>query len=160
MLPIDVDSDAGIGGTTAEQRFGPDALLLCGFLPSESDAVRALLGDLGADFIRVVQLEDGMRGLTLGQALQAEQPSRPVRPALGVPRILFMSGMSSQEVSMFIDAFLECDLGPPPMFAAAVPRSVDKTLEQLFDEISGDHERLSQLKAERAAAAAARAASA
>jgi hypothetical protein len=151
MLPIDPDSEEGLGGTTAEQRFGPDALLLCGFLPSEGDAVRALLADLGADFIRVLQLEEGMQFLTLGQALVAEQPARPLRPALGVPRILFMSGMSSQEVSMFIDAFLECDLGPAPMFAAAVPRSVDKTLSHLFEEISGDHERLAQLKAERAA---------
>ena len=151
MLPIDPDSDEGIGGTTAEQRFGPDALLLCGFLPSEGDAVRALLSDLGSDFIRVLQLEEGMQFLTLGQALMTDPPARPVRPALGVPRILFMSGMSSQEVSMFIDAFLECDLGPVPMFAAAVPRSVDKTLSQLFEEISGDHERLAQLKAERAA---------
>lgn len=151
FMPIDVGSDVGIGGTSDEQRFGPDALLLCGFFSAELSAVRELLSDLGADFVRVIMLEPGMEQLTLGQALQSggqEQPGAGTAarlPALGVPRILFLSGMSSQEVSMFIDAFLELEL-PQTIFAAAVPKSVDKPLAQLFDEITGDHERLMQQK--------------
>jgi hypothetical protein len=143
MLPLDMDSEDGLGGTSKEQRFGPDAVLLSGFLNSEAGAIRSLLDELGASFVRTVVVEESMLGWSLGQALQAKQDGQRVQPALGAPRILVISGMSAQELSMFVDATLELQL-PPCIFAAAVPRSIDKDLVQLFSEITGDHERMRQ----------------
>ena len=135
-------------GDSAETRFGPDALLLCGFLPEETEVVSVMLRELGADFVKLVVCCPGMENLPLGDALLENQsPADRRRPALGVPRILFISGMTSEEVSMLIDAFLELEL-PATLFAAAVPRSMDKPLAQLFDEITGDHERLLQQQRE------------
>jgi hypothetical protein len=140
MLPIDADSDGGVGGTS-ERPFGPDAVLLVGFLRDEVPRVRAALDELGADFVRVVVATRGMLDGTLGAALETPSPLVPQPPATGVPRVFFCSGMSSAELMSVIHAVEELEL-PPCTFAAAVPRSVDKTLSDVLDEISGDAERM------------------
>jgi hypothetical protein len=140
MLPIDADSDGGVGGTS-ERPFGPDAILLVGFLRDEVPRVRAALDDMGADFVRVVVATRGMLDGTLGAALETPSPLVPQPPATGVPRVLFCSGMSSSEVMQVIHAVEELEL-PTCTFAAAVPRSVEKTLADVLDEISGDAERM------------------
>ncbi len=106
MLPIDASSDGGLGGTS-EGRFGPDAVLLCGFLREEAARVREALDELGADFVRVTLLEQRMLAGTLGQALEVQQQSAAVSPALGTPRVLFLSGMSGQEAVAVMDAVVE-----------------------------------------------------
>ncbi|EOY18811.1 Uncharacterized protein TCM_043296 isoform 1 [Theobroma cacao] len=58
-----------------------------------------------------------------------------------LPRICFFSGLSGEEMMMFIDAFPETGL-EPAVFAALVPNSADKPVAELIDEIMGDHEML------------------
>jgi len=156
MLRIDLESNGGLGGTS-EERFGPDALLLCGFLREEVSQVRAALDDMGAEFVRTNVLQRDMLSLTLGEALAVTQQSSGAQPALGTPRLVFLSGMSGQEAVAVIDAIN--DLGAPclgavkseqseevdlctdralssaglpeAIFAAAVPRSVDKPLSEV-----------------------------
>lgn len=50
-----------------------------------------------------------------------------------------MSGLTGEEMMMFIDAFPETGL-QPAVFAALVPNSADKLLEEVIEEIMGDHE--------------------
>jgi hypothetical protein len=142
MLPINVDSDEGLGGTS-DERFGPDvscaaathecgvrsscgradrappsahffqAVLLVGFLRDEVARVRGMLDEMGADFVRVVLLDQQMLEGTLGAALAAPPAMPQLQPtATGVPRVLFISGMSGAEAVSIIDAFQL--LGAPP----------------------------------------------
>ena len=140
MLPINVDSDEGVGGTS-DHPFGPDCILLVGFLRDEVPRVRAMLDEMGADFVRVVLATRDMLDGTLGAALEAPSPAVPQPPATGVPRVLFCSGMSGAEVVQVITALEELQL-PPCTFAAAVPRSVGKRLADVLDEIQGDAQRM------------------
>lgn len=140
MLPIDVDSDGGLGGTS-EQRFGPEALLLVGFLRDEVPRVRSMLDEMGADFVKVVLASRDMLDGTLGAALEAPGAAAEQPPAFGVPRVLFFSGLSGAEVMQVMAALEELEL-PPCTFAAAVPRSVEKRLADVLDEIMGDAQRL------------------
>ena len=135
------DSDEGIGGVS-DGRFGPEALLLCGFSLAESRAIRACLDELGASFVLSLVLSTQLLDGTLGEALgAADQGDAPPQPALGTPRMAFISGLSGAEAMELIAAIQELEL-PPCIFAAAVPNSMNKPLRYLLEEIVGDHERL------------------
>ncbi|KAK2976686.1 hypothetical protein RJ640_004287 [Escallonia rubra] len=58
-----------------------------------------------------------------------------------LPRICFLSGLTGEEMMMFIDTFPETGL-EPAVFAALVPNSADTPLRELVEEIMGDHEML------------------
>ncbi|ONK56989.1 uncharacterized protein A4U43_C10F15400 [Asparagus officinalis] len=62
--------------------------------------------------------------------------------AESLPRICFLSGLSGEEMMMFIDAFPETGL-KPAVFAALVPNSANKPLLEVAEEIMGDHEMMS-----------------
>ncbi|XP_020537749.1 uncharacterized protein LOC105641106 isoform X1 [Jatropha curcas] len=67
--------------------------------------------------------------------------SHVTKIAKSLPRICFLSGLSGEEMMMFIDAFPETGL-EPAVFAALVPNSANKPLQELIEEIMGDHEML------------------
>ena len=121
-------------------------VLLVGFLREEVPRVRAALDAMGADFVRVTLCTRELLDAPLGDALAAPAQVAPVTPALGVPRVLFVSGMSGAEAVSVMDAVQELGL-PPCIFAAAVPRSVGKHVRELLSEIQGDHERLAAAQA-------------
>ncbi|KAL9251933.1 hypothetical protein AKJ16_DCAP00487 [Drosera capensis] len=79
---------------------------------------------------------------SLWEAVNTKQPTlQDLKIAKSVPRICFLSGLSGEEMMMFIDAFEETEL-EPAVFAAMVPNSADKPLQELIEEIMGDHEML------------------
>ncbi|KAG8044394.1 hypothetical protein GUJ93_ZPchr0004g38110 [Zizania palustris] len=59
-----------------------------------------------------------------------------------MPIICIFSGLTGEEMMMFINAFPETGLKPAANFAALVPSSVDKILGEVLEEIMGDHEML------------------
>jgi len=145
FVPMKIDEDAGVLG---EERFGPPALVLLGFGASEIKQVEAILLELGGDFVKVkVATEKMMRG-TLEHALAVEQedPST-VTSAANVPRIMFISGLSTGELAQVMDEVQASGM-PMPACAAAVPMSITKPMAQLAEEIQGDHqEMLAQMAA-------------
>jgi hypothetical protein len=52
--------------------------------------------------------------------------------------LVLLSGMSGAEALEVVDAVGELDM-EPTIFAAAVPKALDKPLRDLFVEIEGDH---------------------
>ncbi|GMN50993.1 hypothetical protein TIFTF001_020146 [Ficus carica] len=101
-----------------EPQFGPPALLLLGFELEEIVKIKQFLKELDGEFLQI---------------------------AKSLPRICFLSGLTGEEMMMFIDAFPET--GPEPaVFAALVPNSADKPLQELIEEIMGDHEMLVNFK--------------
>ncbi|EEF32786.1 uncharacterized protein LOC8260128 [Ricinus communis] len=125
-----------------EPVFGPPALLLLGFEVEEELKIKQLLEELDGEFLQVIFCTEDMIPLSLWEAMHTKQANLgTVQIAKSLPRICFLSGLSGEEMMMFIDAFPETGL-EPAVFAALVPNSANKPLQELIDEIMGDHEML------------------
>ena len=142
FVPIDYDSE-NCPGETAEGRFGPDAILLVGFTPTEKRVVREMLNDMGADFIDLITCTKEMyEKMTLKECMEEKQEGKEVFSVAGMKtKIVIMSGMIGAEVVSVVDAFHESQFkDSAPAFACAVPNSWEKPIKQTVEEISGDHE--------------------
>uniref|UniRef100_A0A0R0EDI2 Uncharacterized protein n=1 Tax=Glycine max TaxID=3847 RepID=A0A0R0EDI2_SOYBN len=127
------------------------ALLLLGFEADEAlkynvhpdlEQIQQLLKELDGEFLKVIYCTEDMITRSLWEAMHTTQPSlEEVKIAKSLPRICFLSGLSGEEMMMFIDSFPETEL-KPAAFAALVPNSANKPLEELIEEIMGDHEML------------------
>ncbi|XP_058182042.1 uncharacterized protein LOC131300295 isoform X2 [Rhododendron vialii] len=129
-LPTELIEDSKFVPLTAEDpQYGPPALLLLGFKVEEA--------------AKVIFCTEDMITRSLWDAVNTKQPNLDtVKIANSVPRICFLSGLTGEEMMMFVDAFPEIGL-EPAVFAALVPNSADKPLQELIEEIMGDHEMLS-----------------
>ena len=52
LVPIDMDSEGGLGGTSAEL-FGPLAVVLVGYFPAELETFRSFMIAMEADMVKV-----------------------------------------------------------------------------------------------------------
>ncbi|KAK4385652.1 hypothetical protein Sango_2689200 [Sesamum angolense] len=105
--------------------------------------IQRLLKELDGEFLEVIFCTEDMINRSLWEAVNTKQSNLEAsKVAASLPRICFLSGLTGEEMMMFIDAFPESGL-EPPVFAALVPNSADKPLAELIDEIMGDHEMLS-----------------
>jgi len=120
--------------------YGPPALLLFGFVKDETSKVLQLLKDLDGEFLKVIHCTEDMLSLTVWDAMHTQQPNlEAVEVAKSMPRMCILSGLSGEEMLMFIDAFPEAGFGSV-VFASLVPKSANKLLRQVVEEIIGDHE--------------------
>ena len=141
FAPIDGASEDAPGGVAAG-RFGPECVLLVGFTRGETAEWREVLDDIGADFVRVTTCVESMLRAPLGRALETvQEDATAVKPALGVPRMMFLSGMNSMEVMEMVGVYEERGWAPS-VFACAVPKNYETPLKDLLAEIMDDHERL------------------
>ncbi|XP_058741303.1 uncharacterized protein LOC131635561 [Vicia villosa] len=122
--------------------YGPPALLLLGFEADEIFKIRQFLKELEGDFLKVIYCTKDMLTRSLWEAMHTSQERlEDVEIDKSLPRICFLSGLSGEEMMMFVDAFQETGL-KSAAFAALVPNSADKPLYELIEEITGDHEML------------------
>nr|XP_043609137.1 uncharacterized protein LOC122581059 [Erigeron canadensis] len=120
--------------------FGPPALLLIGFQVDEVVQVQKFLKELEGEFLEVIFCTEDMLTGSLWEAINTKQPNLEAsKIAKSLPRICFLSGLTGEEMMMFIDAFPESGLSGA-VFAAVVPNSADKPLLEVIEEIMGDHE--------------------
>ncbi|CAK7325409.1 unnamed protein product [Dovyalis caffra] len=132
FVPLNADDSA----------YGPPAFLLLGFEVEEAVKIKELLKELDGEFLQLIFCTEDMISRSLWEAVNTSQPNlETVKIAKSLPRICFLSGLSGEEMMMFIDAFPETGL-EPAVFAALVPNSADKPLQELIEEIMGDHEML------------------
>ncbi|KAK3153211.1 hypothetical protein QOZ80_2BG0169310 [Eleusine coracana subsp. coracana] len=122
--------------------YGPPALLLIGFEKGETHKILKFLKELEGEFLKVIHCTEEMIKKTLWDAMHTEQPNlEAVKIAESMPRICIFSGLTGEEMMMFINAFPEAGL-EPAAFAALVPNSAEKILGEVIEEIMGDHEML------------------
>ncbi|KAJ0249503.1 hypothetical protein HA466_0149850 [Hirschfeldia incana] len=122
--------------------FGPPVLLLLGFQVHEAQKIQELLKELEGEFMKIMFCTEDMIPRSLWQAVNTRQTDlKRVKIPESLPRICFLSGLTGEEMMMFIDAFPETGL-EPAVFAAMVPNSADKPISELMEEIMGDHELL------------------
>ncbi|XP_010483720.1 PREDICTED: uncharacterized protein LOC104762147 [Camelina sativa] len=123
-----------------DPRFGPPVLLLLGLQLHEAQKIQELLKELDGEFMEIVCCTADMIPRSLWEAVNTKQPDlKRVKIAESLPRICFLSGLTGEEMMMFIDAFPETGL-EAVVFAAMVPNSADKPISELIEEIMGDHE--------------------
>ncbi|KAL8257756.1 hypothetical protein R6Q59_029797 [Mikania micrantha] len=116
------------------------ALLVIGFQVDEIVKIQKFLKELEGDFLEVIFCTEDMLAGSLWEAINTKQPNLEAsKMARSLPRICFLSGLTGEEMMMFIDAFPESGLAGA-VFAAVVPNSVDKPLLEVIEEIMGDHE--------------------
>ncbi|XP_026418790.1 uncharacterized protein LOC113314228 [Papaver somniferum] len=112
---------------------------------------------------------------SLWEAINTEQPNlEEVQIAKSVPRVCFLSGLTGEEMMMLIEEFPEIERYnlsiidncwyasitklykitrrkllnaglEPVVFAALVPNSADKLLQEVVEEVIGDHEMMCRL---------------
>nr|XP_045090791.1 uncharacterized protein LOC109752553 isoform X1 [Aegilops tauschii subsp. strangulata] len=139
--------------------YGPPALLLIGFDKSETVKIQEFLKELDGDFLKVIKFcaccnrslqrkeqvihcTEEMTKQTLWDAMHTEQPNVEAVKIMKSPqRICIFSGLTGEEMMMFINAFPETGL-EQAAFAALVPNSAEKVLAEVIEEIMGDHEML------------------
>ncbi|KAK9733139.1 hypothetical protein RND81_04G046200 [Saponaria officinalis] len=139
--PSELEEDSKFVPLTDEEpSYGPPAILLLGFGVEEADKIQQLLKDLEGDFLQVIYCTEDMINRPLWDAVNSKQQSLDkLKIAKSVPRLCFLSGLTGEEMMMFIDAFEETDL-EPAVFAAHVPNSSNKILQEVIEEVMGDHE--------------------
>ncbi|XP_021759669.1 uncharacterized protein LOC110724565 [Chenopodium quinoa] len=144
QVPSELDEDSKFVPLEAEEpSYGPPALLLVGFEVEEADKIQQLLKELEGEFLQVIYCTEDMITCSLWDAVNTKQQDlENLKIAKSVQRICFLSGLTGEEMMMFIDAFEESGL-ENAVFAAHVPNSSNKPLEELIEEIKGDHEMLS-----------------
>ncbi|PIN24443.1 hypothetical protein CDL12_02794 [Handroanthus impetiginosus] len=143
-LPSELIEDSKFVPLNSEDpKYGPPALLLLGFQVEEVAKIQQLLTELDGEFLEVIFCTEDMINRSLWEAVNTKQSNLEASTvATSLPRICFLSGLTGEEMMMFIDAFPESGL-EPPVLAALVPNSADKPLSELIEEIMGDHEMLS-----------------
>ncbi|XP_074310782.1 uncharacterized protein LOC141646743 isoform X2 [Silene latifolia] len=123
--------------------FGPPAILLLGFGVEEADKIKQFLKDLEGEFLQVIYCTEDMITRSLSDALNSKQESLDkLKIAKSVPRLCFLSGLTGEEMMMFIDGFEETDL-EEAVFAAHLPNNSNRPLQEVIDEVMGDHEMVS-----------------
>lgn len=137
----DSDSDSKFVPLNPEDpKYGPPALLLLGFQAQEADNIQKLLKELEGEFLKVIFCTEEMITGSLWDAVNtAHQSLEKIKIAKSVARICFLSGLTGEEMMMFIDAFQETGM-EPAVFAALVPNSAHKSLLELMEEIMADYE--------------------
>ncbi|KAH0676861.1 hypothetical protein KY285_024662 [Solanum tuberosum] len=143
-LPSEITEDSKFVSINAEDpKYGPPALLLLGFEVDEAAKIQQLLKEMDGEFLQVIFCTEDMISRSLWEAVNTKQTNLEAsKIAKQLPRICFLSGLTGEEMMMFLDAFEESGL-EDPVFAALVPNSAEKPLQELIDEIMGDHELLS-----------------
>ncbi|KAJ8426536.1 hypothetical protein Cgig2_003657 [Carnegiea gigantea] len=102
--------------------------------------IQKLLKGLDGEFLKVIYCTEDMITHSLWDAVNTgPQALGKLKIAESLPRICFLSGLSGEEMIMFIDAFQESGL-EPAVFAALVPNSSAKPLQELIEEIMADHQ--------------------
>ncbi|KAM6584393.1 hypothetical protein CsatB_011395 [Cannabis sativa] len=139
--PLEVAEESKFVPLNAEDaQYGPPALLLLGFEVEEIGKIQQFLKELDGEFLQIILCTEDMITRSLWEAINTKQPNlKEVKIAKSLPRICFLSGLSGEEMIMFIDAFPEAGL-EPAIFAALVPNSADKPMQEVIEEIMGDHE--------------------
>ncbi len=121
-----IDDDTKMG-------LGPPALLICGFAPEISAALKKVLEKADAADHRLVFCTPAMVKQPLGEALDSTSEDAPAEPDK-LPRAMVLSGMSGTQINTFLEAHRESPL-PRCIFASVTPSNLRFPVGKLLNEL-------------------------
>jgi hypothetical protein len=120
-------------GDSAEQMYGPRAILICGFTPFEQETVMSALDNIELADVPVIVATVADAETRLGEML-----TRPDQTGLGADsdtaRAVVMSGITANELDNIISVYRSTGL-PRPLWATLTPVSENWTLATLLEEL-------------------------
>lgn len=120
-------------GESAEPMYGPRAMLVCGFRPSEQKTLMKLLETARLTDIPVLFAADTDAGTCLGELLTL--PDRSERNTCGdMERAVILSGITEIELHQILAGYKTTGL-PRPLWATVTPVSEKWALSTLLKEL-------------------------
>ena len=120
-------------GESAEPMYGPRAILVCGFAPSEQEAMMKLLATIQLTDVPVIFATDTDTKICLGELLTF--PGQSGRNTdCDIARAVVLSGITEQELHQILSRYKGAGL-PRPLWATLTPVSENWTLSALLEEL-------------------------
>jgi hypothetical protein len=120
-------------GESAEPMYGPRAILVCGFTPSEQKTVMKLLDTIQITDIPVIFATAADTDICLGELLTL--PNQSGRNTdCDIARAVVMSGITERELQQILSNYKGTGL-PPPLWATLTPFSENWALSTLLEEL-------------------------
>jgi hypothetical protein len=120
-------------GESAEPMYGPRAILVCGFTPSEQKTVMKLLDTIQLTDVPVIFATAADTETYLGELLTL--PNQSGRNTdCNIERAVVMSGMTEREVQQILSNYKGVGL-PRPLWATLTPFSENWALSTLLQEL-------------------------
>ena len=120
-------------GESTEPMYGPRAIMVCGFSPSEQKIMMKLLDTIQLTDIPVIFATDSDTGICLGELLIL--PNQSGRDTdCDIERAVIMSGITEKELQQILSNYKDVGL-PRPLWATLTPFSESWTLSSLLEEL-------------------------
>ncbi len=132
-------------GESTEPMYGPRALLVCGFPPSEQKTVIKLLDTIQLTDVPVIFATDADTEICLGELLTL--PNQSGRNTdCDIARAVVMSGITERELQQILSNYKGTGLSRP-LWATLTPLSENWALSTLLEEL--EKERIAMEKRDR-----------
>lgn len=118
---------------TNKRMYGPEKLLVCGYVSDEHSRFLDFLDKLGLGSVPVLFISDDDAGTTLRELLKRDGGSGMGTDS-GMKRALIMSGFTQNNLHLLISAYREAGL-PQQLWATLTPVSEGWTIGFLLQEL-------------------------
>jgi hypothetical protein len=120
-------------GESAEPMYGPRAILVCGFTPSEQETVMKLLDSIQLTDVSVIFATPEDTEICLGELLTLPNQSGRNKEC-DIARTIVMSGITERELQQMLSNYKGAGL-PRPLWATLTPFSENWALSTLLEEL-------------------------
>ena len=120
-------------GESTEAMYGPRAILVCGFSPSEQKTMTGLLDSIQLRDVPVVFATDADTEMCLCELLTLPD-QRGRNEACDIERAVVLSGLTERELQQILSNYKGTGL-PRPLWATLTPFSANWALTTLLEEL-------------------------
>ena len=120
-------------GESTKPMYGPRAILVCGFTPSEQKTVISLLDTIHLTDVPIIFATDSDTEVCLGDLLTLSNQSGR-NTDCDIARAIVMSGITEKELKKVLSNFKGTGL-PRPLWATLTPFSENWPLSSLLEEL-------------------------
>jgi len=130
-------------GESDEPMYGPKAILVCGFTPSEQKTMMNLLETIQLTDVPVIFAKDTDNGICLGELLTL--PNQYGRNMdCNIERAVVLSGITEKEFHQILTNYKTTKL-PRPLWASLTPFSENWTLSSLLKELKKERIKMEKM---------------
>ena len=131
-------------GESAEPMYGPRAILVCGFTPSEQKTVMKLLDAIHLTDVPIIFATDADTEIRIGELLAL--PSQSGRDTdCDTARAIVLSGVTERELQKIFSSYKGIGL-PRPLWATLTPFSENWALSNLLEELKKERAEMEERK--------------